>query len=100
MYVIIWKFKPKREFVHEFETAYGPNGVWTDLFNSVNGYLGTSLLKELNSDNIYIAVDRWDSKETFLSFKKRYSNEYNSIDEHFESITELEMKIGEFLTKH
>ena len=66
----------------------------------VNGHLGTSLLKELDSEDIYIFVDRWDSKKTFLSFKKRYQNEYNSIDEHFESITELEMKIGEFSTKH
>lgn len=99
MFIIIWKFKPINNFINEFETAYGPNGAWSELFSRVNGFLGTSLLKELESDNIYLAVDRWDSKETFLSFKQRYFNEYNSLDEHFKSITEFEMKVGEFLTK-
>lgn len=98
MFVIFWKFKPKPGFEIEFENAYGPHGVWTDLFNRVNGYLGTSLLKEIDNDNIYIAVDRWDSRETFQSFKARYLSDYNAIDKHFEDITEFEIKLGEFLT--
>ena len=99
MYFIFWKFKPKEGYEAEFENAYGPHGVWTDLFSRVNGYLGTSLLKEIDSDNIYIAVDRWDSKETFHSFKERYEIDYETIDRHFEEITEFEIQIGEFTTE-
>lgn len=98
MFVIFWKFKPRAGYEAEFESAYGPHGVWTDLFSRVNGYLGSSLLKEVEGEDIYIAVDRWDSKETFKSFMDRYKTDYDTIDRHFEDITDYEIKIGEFIT--
>lgn len=98
MYVIFWKFKPRAGYETEFENAYGPHGVWTDLFSRVNGYLGSSLLKEVEGEETYIAVDRWDSKETFNSFMERYGADYDTIDRHFEDITEYEVKLGEFTT--
>ena len=66
----------------------------------VNGHLGASLLKELDSEDIYSLLTGGIPKKHFYLSKKDIKNEYNSIDEHFESITELEMKTGEFSTKH
>ncbi len=100
MFVVIWKFVPKIGLEKEFEKIYGPHGLWTELFAQVNDYLGTSLLKEVDSDNVYLAVDKWKSKDAYDSFKLRFFEEYHTIDQRCKDITDIEQIIGEFNTKY
>lgn len=100
MFVVIWKFVPKIGLEKEFEKIYGPNGLWTELFAKVNDYLGTSLLKEVDSENVYLAVDQWKSKDAYESFKLRFFEEYHTIDQRCKDITDIEQIIGEFNTKY
>ncbi|MGA8262847.1 MAG: hypothetical protein WB779_00220 [Ignavibacteriaceae bacterium] len=100
MFVVIWKFVPKIGLEKEFEKIYGPHGLWTELFAQVNDYLGTSLLKEVDSDNVYLAVDKWKSKDAYDSFKLRFFEEYHTIDQRCKDITNIEQIIGEFNTKY
>lgn len=100
MFVVIWKFKPKKGLEAEFEETYGPHGEWVKLFSNVNDYMGTSLLKEIEGENIYLAIDRWKSKEAFESFKLRFFEEYHAIDLQCKSLTEYEQIVGEFYTKY
>jgi hypothetical protein len=100
LFVIIWKFKPKWGLEKQFEDVYGPHGLWIELFSKTNDYLGTSFLKEIDSENIYLAVDRWHSKEAYESFKLRFFEDYHSIDLQCKQLTETEELIGEFKTKN
>jgi hypothetical protein len=100
LFVVIWKFVPKIGLEKEFEKIYGPHGLWTELFAQVNDYLGTSLLKEVDSENVYLAVDQWKSKDAYESFKLRFFEEYHTIDQRCKDITDIEQIIGEFNTKY
>ena len=99
MFVIIWKFIPKKGLEKQFEEAYGPHGLWIELFSKTNDYLGTSLLREIDSENIYLAVDRWNSKEAYNAFKLRFFEEYHLIDRQCRQLTESEEFSGEYKTK-
>ena len=100
MFVIIWKFVPKIGLEKEFEEIYGPHGLWTELFNKTNDYIVTSLLKEIDSPNVYLAIDQWKSKDAYESFKLRFFKEYHTIDQRCKDLTELEQMVGEFNTKY
>jgi heme-degrading monooxygenase HmoA len=99
LFVIIWKFIPKRGLEKQFEEVYGPHGLWIELFSKTNDYLGTSLLREVDSENIYLAVDRWNSKETYDAFKLRFFEEYHLIDLQCKQLTQSEEFVGAYKTK-
>jgi len=100
LFVVIWKFVPKIGLEKEFEEIYGPRGLWTELFNKTNDYIVTSLLKEIDSPNVYLAMDQWKSKDAYESFKLRFFEEYHTIDQRCKDLTELEQIVGEFNTKY
>ena len=84
---------------NQFEKIYGSSGSWTELFRQANDYLETVLLKEVDSENIYLVVDKWKSKEAYDSFKLKYFKDYHSIDLKCKQFTVAEELIGEFQTK-
>jgi len=43
MFVVVWKFEIAEEKVPAFESAYGPDGAWAQLFRASRNYLGTEL---------------------------------------------------------
>jgi hypothetical protein len=43
MYVIIWEYQVRAEFVVKFEEIYSAKGAWAKLFQKSRGYLGTEL---------------------------------------------------------
>jgi len=96
MYVIIWKFavKPGRE--SEFESAYGPDGVWAQLFRRGHGFIATELLRDATAAGQYITIDRWESPAAFQNFQARFAEGYKAIDQECEALTESESKIGSF----
>ena len=99
MFVIIWKFTPKTGLEKEFEEIYGPNGLWTKLFKKVNDYTDTTLLKEIDSENVYLVVDRWKSKAAYESFKLEYFEEYHSTDQKCRRLVVNEELAGEYENK-
>jgi heme-degrading monooxygenase HmoA len=99
LFVVVWKFIPKTGFEKQFEEVYGSHGLWIELFSKTNDYLGTSLLKEIDSENIYLAIDRWNSKEAYESFKLRFFEEYHSIDLQCKQLTASEELVGIYKTK-
>ena len=61
MHVIIWEFRAQRGREGEFEGAYGPDGDWANFFRSGEGYLGTELMRDLETPGRYVTIDRWTS---------------------------------------
>jgi len=85
MYVIIWEFHINSESVPEFEEAYGPEGDWARLFTRAQEYLGTLLLRDVKEGHRYFTIDYWASREAYETFRDRWCDEHEAIDERCES---------------
>ena len=98
MYVIIWKFQPKRGFEKEFEEAYNAKGAWAQFFKNDKGYIRTELLHDNNDHDRYLTIDYWTSQEAYEAFRKQHADEYKAIDLKCESLTAHEAHVGSFTT--
>ena len=95
-FAAVWEFSVKPAFKEQFEEVYGPDGDWAILFNKSPGYLGTSLLSSVESQAIYVTIDRWISREAFAHFKQAHQDEYKALDQKCEGFTESERSLGSF----
>jgi heme-degrading monooxygenase HmoA len=59
-----------------FEQAYGPDGEWAQFFRQGNGFIGTELLRDVESPGRYLVIDRWESAEVYNSFTVAHRDEY------------------------
>ena len=97
MYVVIWRFRSPADREDEFERAYGPSGVWADLFRrGGDGYLGTELLRRSDEPGEYLTLDRWASRAAYEAFRARWSSEYRRLDHRLAELTEEEAIVGAF----
>jgi heme-degrading monooxygenase HmoA len=94
MYIILWEYIVKPGQETEFEKIYGSSGDWAQLFRQADGYLGTDLIRDIETHRRYITIDRWISSAAFNSFQKNYHAEYKAIDARCEDLTEHEAQLG------
>src|SRR5438477_7301308 len=87
MYLIVWKFRPHRDRLAEFEAAYGPAGAWAKLFAESSGYAGTELLRLAAPEPEYLTIDRWNSHADFERFKAEHAAAYAALDRECETLT-------------
>jgi heme-degrading monooxygenase HmoA len=59
-----------------FERAYGPDGDWAQFFRQGRGYIGTELLRDVETPGRYLVVDRWESAEAYNEFAAARREEY------------------------
>ena len=52
----------------EFERAYGAEGEWARFFRTGQGFVGTEILRDVESPGRYIVVDRWETRESYNEF--------------------------------
>jgi heme-degrading monooxygenase HmoA len=80
----------------EFERVYSPKGDWAEFFRGGTGFVGTELLRDVDTPGRYLVVDRWDSREAYQSFIDAHRDEYmRRVDEtvfHYEQ----ELRVGTF----
>jgi len=95
-FVVVWEFHVKSVKRREFEKAYGPQGKWAELFRRNQAYIGTELIRDRETPGRYLTIDLWSSRGAYLRFKRRSAREYDEIDRRFQSLTESEVKVGEF----
>lgn len=60
----------------EFERVYGPDGEWTVFFRAGAGYIGTELLRDVESAGRYVVIDRWESADVYNAFVAEHRDEY------------------------
>ena len=96
MFVVVWQFEIAEEKVPPFETAYGPEGTWSQLFRTSPEYLGTELLRDAYVPGSYLTVDRWASEEAFRAFRKDHDGEYETLDRSCDELTSRETRIGAY----
>ena len=95
-YLLIWQFRIKSEFQHQFEKVYGPDGDWAEFFRKDANYFGTDLVRDAKDQNKYITLDYWASQSAYEEFRRRHAEAYKQIDEHCEQMTEEESALGAF----
>src|SRR5260370_18050154 len=95
-FVIVWEFHIRAGKRREFERVYGPDGDWARLFRGGKGYIRTDLVRDMENPRRYLTLDFWVSREAHLRFKKENRIEYQAMDEECASLTENEVKVGEF----
>jgi heme-degrading monooxygenase HmoA len=98
MYVIVWEYQVKAEYLEDFEKIYGAGGAWADLFQRENGYLGTELLYDPQNSQGYITIDRWVSSRDYDNFLIRCQEEYEILDAKCNELTERETLLGKWET--
>ena len=95
-YTLLWEFRVAPARRGRFEAAYAPDGDWVALFSQASGYRGTQLLHSADEAGRYVTIDRWDSRDAFLAFKRDHADAYGALDRQCEPMTLSEKPIGAF----
>lgn len=96
MYVILWEFRVPAERCAAFESAYGPDGPWGQLFAQAAGFLGLDLLCCGEQAGRYVTIDRWQSRDHFDAFKRDFAAAYAALDRELEGLAGAETRLGAF----
>jgi heme-degrading monooxygenase HmoA len=95
-HVLVWRYRVPGDRRDEFEQAYGRAGPWVALFGTAEGYLGTTLLRALEDDGVYLTIDRWRSPESFERFRGGFAAAYEALDRELEGLAVEETRLGAF----
>jgi heme-degrading monooxygenase HmoA len=96
MFVVVWQFEIAEDKVAAFETAYGPEGAWAQLFRHSADYQGTELLRDAYIPGGYLTIDRWQSEEAFRAFRKTHDADYETLDRECDHLTAKESRVGAY----
>jgi heme-degrading monooxygenase HmoA len=79
-----------------FERAYGADGEWAQFFSSGQGYIGTELLRDVETPGRYLVVDRWETAEAYNAFAAANGEEYMRRVDDTRFYYEQELRFGTF----
>ena len=96
VWIALWEFQVRPESIAEFECAYGPDGLWAELFRRSSAFMGTELLRDKDRAGRYLTIDRWASREALRQFKEQFAEDYAELDRALEKLTEREALVGDF----
>ena len=96
MVEIVWEFVIRKEARGQFELAYGPGGVWSELFARCPGFRGTTLLRDTKNPQRYIKIDLWDSETQREQMLTERKVEYSDLDAVFADWTKSKTEVGIF----
>jgi len=96
MVQFVWEFTARVGKVKEFERHYASNGPWAELFRKSAGYQGTQLLRDIETERHYLAIDRWDSVASHVAMRDNFAKEYEELDRLGEEFAEGEGRLGVF----
>ena len=80
----------------EFERVYGPNGDWSQFFADARGYIGTELLRDVETPGRYLVIDRWESAEAYNVFATEHREDYMRLVDDTRLYYEQELRFGTF----
>ena len=79
-----------------FEHAYGPDGDWARFFRQGRGYIGTELLRDVDTPGRYLVVDRWESADAYNAFAGEHRGEYVRRVDDTRFLYDQELRFGTF----
>ena len=96
MIEIVSEFVVKEDARGHFELAYGPGGAWSKLFARSPGFRGTTLLRDTENPNRYLAIDIWDTAEQREQILAECPVEYADLEAAFEEWAKAKTAVGIF----
>ena len=95
MIALVFSYEVVREAA-EFERVYRTEGEWAAFFRQGRGYIGTELLRDVETPGRYLVIDRWESAEAYNAFVAEHHDDYmRRVDDtrfHYDS----ELRFGTF----
>ena len=79
-----------------FERVYGPDGDWAEFFAGASGFIGTELLRDVDTPGRYLVIDRWESAEAYNSFASEHRDEYIRRVDDTRFYYDQELRFGTF----
>ena len=92
----MWEFRVSAENAKRFETDYGPEGIWAQLFQRSSDFVRTELIRDEEQPGRYVTLDFWTSRAAYDSFRRSHAADYKEIDARCEALTGAETKLGTF----
>ena len=80
----------------QFEQAYGPDGDWAQFFAGARGYIGTELLRDVETPGRYLVIDRWESADAYNAFATDNREEYMRRVDDTRYLYDQELRFGTF----
>jgi heme-degrading monooxygenase HmoA len=80
----------------EFERVYGPSGDWSQFFAGARGYIGTELLRDVETPGRYLVIDRWESADAYNAFATEHREDYMRRVDDTRFYYEQELRFGTF----
>ena len=80
----------------EFERVYGPEGEWARFFRDGRGYVGTELLRDVETPGRYLVVDRWETRDAYNDFVAANREEYMRRVDETACLYRQELRLGTF----
>ncbi|MGC2467587.1 MAG: antibiotic biosynthesis monooxygenase [Candidatus Acidiferrum sp.] len=96
MFLVLWEYDVKPGCEKVFESVYGPNGDWAQLFRREPAYQRTLLLRDPFRGLTYLTCDFWETREAYAAFRLANSLAYRALDKRCEELTLAEREIGAF----
>jgi len=90
--VFRYEVRDREAFAH----AYGPEGEWAQFFAGARGYIGTELLRDVESPGRYLVIDRWESADAYNAFVADRRDEYMRRVDETRFLYDQELRFGTF----
>jgi hypothetical protein len=94
-YTRIWRFQAAAGREWEFAAAYGPDGVWAQLFRQSPGYVCTEMAR-LDPGDIFLITDRWASRKDWDEFLLAHGDAYHQLDRTCAPLCAMETELDEY----
>jgi heme-degrading monooxygenase HmoA len=92
MLVIVFSYEAREP--EQFERAYGPEGGWAQFFRQGRGYIGTELLRDVETPGRYLVIDRWQTAEDYNAFVNEHRAEYMARVDDTRVYYDQELRLG------
>jgi GNAT superfamily N-acetyltransferase/heme-degrading monooxygenase HmoA len=94
MLIRVWEFTPRPDREAAFRDAYGPVGVWGNLFREAPGFLGVDLLESVTASGRYLTLDRWQDSTSWEAFLHGRQRRYLELDGECRVLVAHERELG------
>ena len=94
MLVLVFSYEAREP--EQFERVYGPEGEWARFFRQGRGYIGTELLRDVETPGRYLVIDRWQSADDYNAFIAEHRAEYMARVDDARVYYDQELRLGTF----
>jgi heme-degrading monooxygenase HmoA len=96
MFVVLWEFDVKSEYLDRFTLAYAVNGEWAQLFAKDSKFRETRLLQNISEPLRFVTMDIWESRADYEHFLNEQAEAYGDLDAKCAAWTTAERHLNSF----